>query len=128
MILPDVTHNDLMALVSKKTGKAFLSKSNALKEAEMDWESHLAKFTPSSGLRGALRADLRLCWSTNGKHPQGSLKETKPDLDNTEKTFWDVLGRLGFFEVGDQQVAQKLVTKMWADPAGVYLKLEEVDV
>ncbi|MGO5315822.1 RusA family crossover junction endodeoxyribonuclease [Paraeggerthella sp. LCP19S3_G8] len=124
MVPPTATHNDLVA-VSDSHGKARLVKSAALKAAEAKWEAHLATFAPPAPLRGPLRADLRLCWPTDGRHPQGTPKGTKPDLDNVEKTFWDVCQKLGYFD-GDQQVADKHVAKMWADPAGVYLRLEEI--
>lgn len=125
MVPPTVTHNDLVP-VSDSRGKARIVKSQALKEAEAKWEAHLARFAPPRPLTGPVRADLRLCWPTDGKHPQGAPKDTKPDSDNVEKTLWDVCERLGFFAAGDQQVADKRVAKMWADPAGVYLRLEEI--
>lgn len=124
MVPPTTTHNDLVA-VSDARGRARLVKSQALREAEAKWEAHLAPFAPPRPLRGPLRADLRLCWPTGGRHPQGSPKGTKPDLDNVEKTFWDVCEQLGYF-AGDQQIAAKQVSKAWADPAGVYLRLEEI--
>ena len=68
---------------------------------------------------------MRLCWAADSRHPAGSPKATKPDLDNVEKTLWDVLGRLGFFE-GDQQVALKRVAKLYGEVPGVYVRLEEM--
>lgn len=124
MIPPTTTHNDLMA-VSDARGRARIIKSEAVRDAESRWESHLALFAPPTPLTGPLRADLRLCWPTDGKHTQGEPKDTKPDLDNVEKTFWDVLERLGYYK-GDQQIVTKQVSKCWADPAGVYLRLEEI--
>ena len=123
MVPPSTTHNGLE--VHRRGGKAAVGKSAALLEAEAKWEAHLARFAPERPLRGPLRADLRLCWPTEGKHPQGTPKDTKPDLDNVEKTLWDVMQGLGYY-AGDQQVADKHVAKMWADPAGVYLRLEEI--
>lgn len=124
MVPPTVTHNDLE--VHHHGRKTSVGKSVALLDAEAKWEAHLARFAPERPLRGPLRADLKLCWPTGSKHPQGSPKDTKPDLDNVEKTLWDVLGGLGFFAVGDQQIATKQVSKAWADPSGVYLRLEEL--
>lgn len=123
MVPPTVTHNGLE--VHRYGGRARIGKSAALVDAEAKWEAHLARFAPPKPLTGPLRADLRLCWPTRGEHPQGTPKDTKPDLDNTEKTVWDVLQRLGYYE-GDQQIADKHSAKMWADPAGVYLRLEEI--
>lgn len=123
MIPPDTTHNAME--IQKRGDKTFLGKSAALKEAETKWEAHLGQFAPFEPLTGPLRADLRLCWPTNGKHPQGEPKDTKPDLDNSEKSFWDVCQKLGYYK-GDQQIAIKQVSKCWADPAGVYLRLEKI--
>lgn len=123
MIPPNTTHNAME--IRKRGDKTFLGKSEALLDAEIKWEAHLGQFAPEKPLTGPLRADLRLCWPTDCKHYQGEPKDTKPDLDNVEKTFWDVCERLGYYK-GDQQVVAKQVSKCWADPAGVYLRLEEI--
>ena len=123
MVPPTVTHNAMeLHRIGKRT---VLGKSDALVAAEAKWEAHLARFAPERPLRGPLRADLRLCWPPEGKHAQGEPKDPKPDLDTVEKTFWDVLERLGYYK-GDQQIVTKQVSKCWADPAGVYLRLEEI--
>lgn len=68
---------------------------------------------------------MRFCWEADAAHPAGTPKATKPDLDNLEKAFWDVLQRLKFFS-GDQQVALKEVAKLYAEAPGVYARLEEM--
>lgn len=124
MRVPTATHNGLLA-VSDGRGKARLVKSQALREAEASWESHLARFAPPEPLSGPLRAVVRFCWEADAAHPAGTPKATKPDLDNLEKAFWDVLQRLKFFS-GDQQVALKEVAKLYAEAPGVYVRLEEM--
>ena len=124
MRVPTATHNGLLA-VSDRRGKARLVKSQALREAEAAWESHLARFAPPEPLSGPLRAIVRFCWEADAAHPAGTPKATKPDLDNLEKAFWDVLQRLKFFS-GDQQVALKDVAKLYADVPGVYVRIEEM--
>ena len=124
MRVPTATHNGLLA-VSDRRGKARLVKSQALREAEASWESHLARFAPPRPLSGPLMADVRFCWAADARHPAGTPKATKPDLDNVEKAFWDALQRLRYF-VGDQQVALKTVAKLYAEAPGVYVKLEEM--
>lgn len=125
MRVPSTTHNDLIA-VPMEGGGARIVKSAALRDAEAAWESRLARFAPERPLRGPLAADVRLCWEADAAHPAGTPKATKPDLDNIEKTLWDALGRLGFFERGDQQVAVKTVCKMYAEHPGAYVRLEEI--
>ena len=124
MRVPSTTHNDLIA-VPMHGGGARIVKSAALREAEAAWESRLARFAPEMPLSGPLAADVRLCWEADAKHPAGSPKDTKPDLDNIEKTLWDVMERLGFFE-NDAQVALKRVAKLYGDVPGVYVRLEEM--
>lgn len=124
MRVPTATHNGLLA-VSDRRGKARIVKSQALKDAESAWESHLAAFAPPEPLSGPLMAIVRFCWEADAAHPAGTPKGTKPDLDNLEKAFWDALQRLGFFS-GDQQVALKEVAKLYAEAPGVYVRLEEM--
>lgn len=125
MRIPSATHNDLIA-VPMAGGGARIVKSQALRDAEAAWETRLSRFAPERPLSGPLAADVRLCWEADAAHPAGTPKATKPDLDNIEKTLWDVLGRLGFFERGDQQVAAKAVCKMYAEHPGAYVRLEEI--
>lgn len=124
MRVPETTHNALLAVADGR-GKARLVKSQGLREAEASWESHLARFAPPKPLSGPLRAIVRFCWEADAAHSAGTPKATKPDLDNLEKAFWDVLQRLEFFS-GDQQVALKEVAKLYADVPGVYVMLEEI--
>lgn len=125
MRIPPTTHNDLVA-VPMAHGGARILKSQALRDAEARWEAHLAPHAPRRPLEGSLAADVRLCWEADGKHPAGSPKDTKPDLDNLEKTMWDAMERLGFFAKGDQQVASKRVAKLYAEHPGAYVRIEEV--
>ena len=124
MRVPTATHNGLLAVADGR-GKARIVKSQGLREAEASWESHLARFAPLEPLSGPLRAIVRFCWEADAAHPAGTPKATKPDLDNVEKAFWDVLQRLKFFS-GDQQVALKEVAKLYADVPGVYVRIEEM--
>ena len=66
-----------------------------------------------------------ICYQADAKHPQ-SLKITKPDNDNLEKTIFDVLDRLGFFETGDQQIAINHTTKCYDERSGIFVELREV--
>lgn len=125
MIPPNTTHNDLEAITNKKTGKARIIKSQELRHAESRWEAHLAKFAPTEPMKGAIRAQAKICWPTEGKHYQGEPMTNKPDLDNVEKTLWDVLAKLKFY-TDDAHIVDKHTGKMWADPAGIWIRLEEI--
>lgn len=128
MVPPTVTHNELE--VRFKSGKdgskvPYIGKTEALLKAEAKWEAHLAQHRPERPLAGPLRVDMRICWPTNGKHAQGEPKVTKPDNDNTEKVVFDCLQRLGYFK-DDSYIVDNRTMKMWADPAGIYLKVEQL--
>ena len=127
MVPPTTTHNDLEIRYKHQGGRRvpFIGKSDDLKRAEASWRAHLAKHRPEKPLSGAVYCEMRVCWPTDGGHAQGEPKTTVPDNDNVEKTVWDVLKSLGFVE-DDAQIAHNRTMKMWADPAGIYLRLEEM--
>ena len=99
---PTTTHNDLEASVNKKTGKAFIRKSDELCDVEAMLEAHMASHRPEIPLHGPCEISMCICYQADAKHPQ-SLKITKPDNDNLEKTIFDVLDRLGFFRFFREQ-------------------------
>lgn len=122
---PTTTHNDLEPAINRKTGKAFIRKSTALKEIEAKLESHLACHKPEEPFSGAVEITMCVCYQADEKHPKG-LKITKPDNDNLEKTIYDCLERLGYFEVGDQQIAINHTTRCYDDHPGIYVEMREV--
>lgn len=71
--------------------------------------------------------NLTFGFSTQDKKKWNHFKVTKPDYDNLAKTITDVLGDMGFFEVGDQQVAVGQVVKIWADRPFVRIDIREVE-
>lgn len=127
MLVPRTTHNRLEIRYKKQGSKRipYIGKSNVLKAAEAKWAAHLARNVPEIPLDGAVRADVRICWPSSAKHPNGSPVTTTPDLDNVEKVLWDVLVRLGYLK-DDCLVFDKHVCKMYNNPAGIYISLEEV--
>ena len=76
--------------------------------------------------KGAVRLTVIFGFSSSNRKNWGLLKTTKPDLDNAVKGLQDVLADLGFFEVGDQQVAELVVRKEWSDKPKVFIYLEEL--
>lgn len=123
MIPPTVTHN---ALEIHHYGKAArIGKSAELVEAEAAWRARLAPHAPETPLRGPVRLEMRICWPTGGRHPQGAPHASKPDADNVEKTVFDVMAKLGYFE-DDSRIALHTTAKLWSDPAGIYVRMEEI--
>jgi Holliday junction resolvase RusA-like endonuclease len=76
--------------------------------------------------KGPVRLKVIFTFSTSTKRTWGMFKTTKPDCDNCVKALQDVLGDMGFFEVGDQQVCDLQVIKKWGDKPSVEIEIEEV--
>lgn len=125
MIPPKTTHNSLETF-RRKNGSVGIRKSDALKSVEAKIEAHLAKHKPKRPLRGAVKSEIVICWQADAKNPQG-YKVTKPDNDNMEKVINDCMERLGFFEVGDQQIARNECTKCFDEHPGIFVRLEEIE-
>lgn len=77
-------------------------------------------------LKGTVRLKVEFGFATPERMKWGCLKATKPDNDNAVKLLIDVLADLGFFEVGDQQIAILEVTKRWSDKPSVWIDIREV--
>ena len=120
--LPSVTHNSLNAVM--RGNRPAIIKSAKLRDAERAWEARLAKHKPKTPLTGALAITVVFCY-LNDKQA-GQPKATKPDLDNLEKVLFDCLERLEFFDIGDQQIAHKKVSKAFDKVQGAYVKIEEI--
>ena len=69
-----------------------------------------------------VRLVVKWCFAPEG-HPDGSWRTSKPDTDNLEKALKDEMTRLHFWH-DDAQVCSEIVEKFWADPCGVFVRLE----
>ena len=125
--IPTVTHNSLEPRRSKN-GHLSIGKSAALKNAEEVWEAHLARYTPDFPLVGPLSLKLTLCFDPMERSDRlGQPKTTKPDIDNLMKVLGDVMERLHWFSVGDEQICKECLIKGWARPEGIYVLLETIE-
>lgn len=128
---PTVTHNDLEAYTFKRKGKtkAGIRKSDRLKSEEdrmWPYVERAARGWSCVPLRPPVRETLKICWPTEGKHEQGELRIDPPDLDNWEKTWHDLVERAGIV-TNDSHIADKRSIKAYADPAGVFVRFEEIE-
>mgnify|MGYP002522555998 CR=1 FL=1 len=126
---PNVTHNDLTIRYRTKMSGGrvpYVAKSDRLRKAEDAIRPHIARLAPSMPLSGALMVTWKLVWPTDGKHYQGEAKTTKPDADNVVKTLNDLLETCRVI-VNDAMICDMRVMKMFRDPAGIWLRVEEVD-
>lgn len=125
MRIPTVTHNDLVVRKGHD-GQPRIGKSASLKRAESTWEAHFGRYTPDRPFEGALAMQIRICFEPKDPSWIGLPKSTAPDADNMLKTIQDAMGRLGWFAKGDQQIAEVHVTKAWASPSGIYVRIVEI--
>lgn len=127
MVPPKITHNALEVRYRSDGGKRvpYIGKSDALKQAEAKWHAYLGRHAPDRPFSGPVRVEYRICWPTGGKHAQGEPMTAKPDNDNSEKVLNDALVRLGFL-ADDRFIASNETMKMWSDPAGIFVRIEEI--
>ena len=109
-------------------GKPHHYEGQALAAARAKLMSAFAPHAPDKPLHGAVRASLKILFPTDKPERHGKYRETKPDLDNSEKLIFDCLEALGFFAIGDQQIASKHTEKLWtAEHPGIWMRLEEIE-
>lgn len=127
---PTVTHNDLEAYTFKKGGKriAAIRKSDRLRAAEDMMRPYVQRMADSSlccPMRGPVAQTVKICWPCGGKHEQGEPRSDPPDYDNWVKTFNDLCESCGII-TNDAHIVAAHVYKVWADPAGVFVRFEEI--
>ena len=125
MKLPTKTHNELMP-VKRGEGLSII-KTPELLDVEADWEAHLGRHVPEAPIDGAMSVKMTLLYGLPDGKEQFEPKTTKPDVDNVEKTVYDVMAKLGFF-TNDAHVASSLTTKAWGEPQGIYVRIEQIEV
>lgn len=126
---PTVTHNDLVAYVvygPDDRPMAAIRRSDRLKAAEDAIMAALGRCAPDLPLSGPLRLDVRWCFATHGRHEQWEPHAQRPDVDNLCKTLSDCLVRAGVI-ADDRLVADGMLAKAWADPAGIWVRVEEIE-
>ena len=123
---PSVTHNDLKPY-RRKDGTLGIRKSLRLHELEVAYDARIRAAgvpdTPLGSGGQALAVTVRVCYAARGDGPRPHT--VKPDLDNLLKTILDRLEKCGVI-VGDAQVCQIDASKAWMDPAGVFVRVDEV--
>lgn len=125
IVPPTVTHQDMRLGRNPRTGKLCLFKSERLRRAERLFSLALGPYRPEKPFAAAVK--LTVVWRfPRGRHRDGSYKATRPDTDNLEKTFKDVLTRLGFWK-DDALVAVEHVEKVWSSRPGIFVRVEELD-
>ena len=74
---------------------------------------------------GPCKALITFGFKARRKKDIGKLKDTKPDCDNMNKLLQDVLADIGFFQVGDQQIGDLRVIKVWSEEPFIEIDIQE---
>ena len=126
MVPPTLTHQ-AKELAVTRSGKPIMHDSAELKAVKAKLAAHLAGHVPDRPFSGAVRLVHAWYWPcADTSHDAGSWRITKPDTDNIAKSLKDCMETVGFFETGDQQVAEETIRKFWADVPGIYVLIEEL--
>jgi Holliday junction resolvase RusA-like endonuclease len=122
-----MTHNDLEAYVYHKDGHAMaaIRKGDKLRAAEMALIPYIERAAPKRPLTGRIRQRVKYCFATKGKHRQGEPMDRPPDIDNMTKTLNDLCERFGYI-ANDCRVVDFSAIKVYADPAGIFVRFEEI--
>lgn len=105
-------------------GKPIFYDTQAIKDAKDLLCGHLVRHTPDTPMSGAIRLTVTWCFKGKG-HRNGEAKTTKPDTDNLQKMLKDCMTKCGYWH-DDAQVAQEIITKIWNDPSGIFIKVEQI--
>lgn len=124
MIPPTVTHQEKQVRVVK--GKPVFYEPAELKTARVKLRDHIGKHAPTEATDSPVRLLVKWMFPTNGRRRSGVYKATRPDTDNLQKLLKDVMTDLGFW-TDDARVASEIAEKFWADPAGIYIAVEELE-
>ena len=124
MVPPTVTHQEKKIRVVK--GKPVVYEPVELKAARMKLRDYLAPYRPERPMTCGVRLMVKWCFPITGDHYDGEYRTTKPDTDNLQKLFKDVMTQLGFWK-DDALVASEIVEKFWAKTPGIYVYLEALE-
>lgn len=96
--------------------------------SKLAWQ--LMDFKPAEPITGPI--ELMIVWAFSvGKRPKrliNTFRETRPDLDNLNKSIMDILTRLKFWN-DDSQVAKLLLMKRWVQDqdAGIHITINPIN-
>ncbi len=111
--------------VSVIGGKPHHYKPEEVKRAECIFRESLYPFRPEEPYAGAIRMMVKWCFTPTGKHQSGEWRTTRPDTDNLQKMFKDIMQKLGFF-YDDAQVCSEIIEKCWWEVPGIFVRLESL--
>lgn len=123
MVPPTCTHQEKKVTVIK--GKPAFYDPPEVKAARSMLMGYLSRYCPEKPCTCGVRLITKWCFP-KGKHPQGSYRTTKPDTDNLQKLLKDCMTAAGFWK-DDALVASEITEKFWAEPPGIWIRIEELE-
>lgn len=123
MIPPTCTHQEKK--VAFVNGKPVFYDPTEVKAARSKLMGYLSRYRPEKPYSCGVRQITKWCFP-KGKHPQGAYRTTKPDTDNLQKLLKDCMTKTGFWK-DDALVASEIIEKFWADPPGIWIRIEELE-
>ena len=125
MIPPTVTHQEKKTTVNKTTGKIVYYEPSELKDARAKLTAALLPHRPAFALTGPLHLQTAWLFQADEKHPAGTWKTSKPDTDNLQKMFKDIMTDLGFW-TDDALVCLESVSKSYDDVPGIFVQIKQL--
>lgn len=122
MVPPTITAQEHKVMV--RNGKPIFYDPQELKTARTKLIGHLTEHRPTDPYQAGVRLMVKWCFP-KGSHQQAEYRITKPDTDNLQKLLKDSMTKTGFW-TDDALVASEIVEKFWADPPGIYIRIEEL--
>lgn len=119
LVPPTVTHQQKRA--ANVNGRLVFYEPPRLAAARELLTLHLTPHRPQAPLTGPVRLYVRWCFP-KGRHKEG-WKTTRPDCDNLQKLLKDVMTDVGFWK-DDALVCVEHVEKVWAQRAGIFIRVE----
>lgn len=122
-------------IVAPKGRKPFVVhyKKAELDKAEQLFCGLLTPFIPPKPITGPVIVEAQWVFPWRASERKGVTREfqripkdTKPDVDNSNKLLLDCLTQLGIWE-DDSQAYRLVLDKYWGDKPGIYLKLTHGD-
>ena len=120
---PTKTHQ--MKKVRVVNGKPVFYEPPELIGIRLRLTAELAKHAPAKPMTGPVRLITKWIYHSNGRHPDGAYKITKPDTDNMIKLFKDCMTATGYWK-DDAQVCSEITEKFWGEIPGIFVHVEQI--
>lgn len=120
---PTTTHQQKQVTVVK--GKPIFYEPGSVKAARSLLMAHFGKHVPEKTYNKPIRLYVKWLFPITGKRFDGEYKNTKPDIDNSQKLLFDVMTDLGFWK-DDSLVVSLIAEKFFAELPGIFIRIEEI--